>query len=77
MVSSLPPCPHPLRSVNFGNLEEFESPWVVYAEMMSTSAVYLRDSTMVWRAVWNCMGCRDGARILQRDYYSVTGIQFL
>ena len=45
----LPPC-----SVNFGSLKVFESPWVVYAEMVSTSAVYLRDSTMVWRGemVW-------------------------
>ena len=36
---------HPC-SVNF-NCTKFESPWLVYAEMVSTSAVYLRDCTMV------------------------------
>ena len=36
---------HPC-SVNF-NCPKFESPWLVYAEMVSTSAVYLRDCTMV------------------------------
>ena len=36
---------HPC-SVNF-NCPRFESPWLVYAEMVSTSAVYLRDCTMV------------------------------
>ena len=48
--------PPPPRSVNFGSLKVFESPWVVYAEMVSTSAVYLRDSTMVWGGLWNGAG---------------------
>ena len=66
---------HPC-SVNF-NCTKFESPWLVYAEMVSTSAVYLRDCTMVGVEKCGIMGDDSDGKLrgscVPQQYQAVPG----